>query len=251
MATETQTETVMTTTLTTRRRIFHWLFGVSVILVIVYVISMNFDEDNGHGSLFKRLFEPDEDDEILPEQPPKTQRNNVESKRKRKTVIFVGVMSAPRHISRRNALRRTWFTRCKKNNIPCWFFTDAQDMYGKALPEQKAVPLENERDIHGDLILADSPGGINFARRYLWMGAWANDRYDFDYFLRVDDDYFICIDRLVSELPFRQKEKLYWGFVKCHPPGMFCVVFVCLFVCMCIFVCLFLRVYQCVRLLAC
>ena len=40
--------------------------------------------------------------------------------------------------------------------------------------------------------------------------------YDFDYFLRVDDDYFICLDRLLKELPHRPKS-IYWGWVHCIP----------------------------------
>ena len=35
------------------------------------------------------------------------------------------------------------------------------------------------------------------------------------YFLRVDDDYFICMDRLLYELPFRPDNGLYWGWTHC------------------------------------
>ena len=134
--------------------------------------------------------------------------------------LFIGIISAPHLIFRRNALRRSWFSDCKKHNIPCWIFTDSQDMYGKRLPDHIYLPLKQEQFLHRDLILGESPGGINFARRYLWMLQWANERYNFEYFLRVDDDYFICMDRLLLELPFRPKEKLYWGHVHCSPPGM-------------------------------
>ena len=48
---------------------------------------------------------------------------------------------------------------------------------------------------------------------------WANARYKFEYFLRIDDDYFVCMDRLLFELPHRPREKLYWGYVHCSPPG--------------------------------
>lgn len=135
--------------------------------------------------------------------------------------LFVAIMSAPRRIERRNAVRTTWLKQCRLNGIPCLFFTDAQDMYGKLLPAKIRVMLEQENELHGDLILAQSPGGINFARRYLWMLNWASTRYKFDYFLRVDDDYFICMDRLLRELPYRQKRKLYWGYMHCNsPPGL-------------------------------
>ena len=145
-------------------------------------------------------------------------RNKVKSRIK-KVIIFVGIISAPRRKERRNAIRTTWLKQCRNNSIPCLFFTDARDMYGNLLPPRIRAPLEKEQSIHGDLILAQSPGGINFALRYLWMLKWANSRYKFQYFLRVDDDYFVCMDRLVRELPQRPRKKLYWGHINCNPPG--------------------------------
>ena len=138
--------------------------------------------------------------------------------RKKKVIIFVGIMSAPRLISRRNALRKSWLTQCI--GIPCLFFSDSQDMYGNKLPDNIYMPLQQEQLLHKDLILAQSPGGINFALRYLWILNWANARYQFEYFLRMDDDYFVCMDRLLLELPHRSREKLYWGYVHCSPPGI-------------------------------
>ena len=140
---------------------------------------------------------------------------------KRKVIIFIGIFTAPKWMIRRNAIRRSWLKQCKEKGIPCLFFTDGQDVHGKKLEEKIYVPLKQEQSLHGDMILAESPGGINFALRYLWMLNWANARYQFEYFLRVDDDYFVCIDRLISELPHRSKEKLYWGHVHCSPPGLF------------------------------
>ena len=146
--------------------------------------------------------------------------------KKERVIIFVGIVSAPRLIFRRNALRRSWLKQCKKKGIPCLFFTDSQDMHGSKLPLHIHVPLHQEQLLHGDLILAESPGGINFARRYLWMLNWANARYKFEYFLRVDDDYFVCMDRLLLELPYRPRTKLYWGHVHCSPPGIYSNCFI-------------------------
>ena len=140
--------------------------------------------------------------------------------KKKRAIIFVGIFSAPQQILRRNALRKSWLNRCKENGIPCLFFTDGRDMRGNKLPEHIYMPLEKEQRLHKDLILAQSPGGINFALRYLWMLNWAIERYSFDYFLRVDDDYFVCMDRLLFELPRRPRTKLYWGYIHCSPPGI-------------------------------
>ena len=49
------------------------------------------------------------------------------------------------------------------------------------------------------------------------MLQWYTDHYpSFQYFLRVDDDYFVCMDRLLYELPFRPDNGLYWGYTHCR-----------------------------------
>ena len=137
-------------------------------------------------------------------------------------LMFIAIMSAPERIHRRNALRRSWLRQCQQHNTSCYMFTDALDMYGKRLRDEILIALEQEQFLHQDLILAESPGGINFATRYLWIIKWANRNYKFDFLLRVDDDYFICMDRLFLELPYRKMvRKLYWGHIHCYPPGKF------------------------------
>ena len=56
-----------------------------------------------------------------------------------------------------------------------------------------------------------------FAERLLQTMEWAFKRNKFDFFLRIDDDHFLCLDRLLYELNFRPKQALYWGFVHCKP----------------------------------
>ena len=48
------------------------------------------------------------------------------------------------------------------------------------------------------------------------MLKWAASHYNFDFFLRIDDDHFLCLDRLVYELPHRPRNSLYWGFIHCR-----------------------------------
>lgn len=56
-----------------------------------------------------------------------------------------------------------------------------------------------------------------FAARLLWILQWVSSRNNFQYFLRIDDDHFLCLERLLAELPFRPTRALYWGFVHCKP----------------------------------
>ena len=39
--------------------------------------------------------------------------------------------------------------------------------------------------------------------------------FDFDYFLRLDDDYFICMDRFIDEVPMPPKSYYHWGWIHC------------------------------------
>ena len=150
----------------------------------------------------------------LEQQNPSNQRKSI--------LMFIAILSAPNRIHRRNALRRSWLRQCKRRNTSCYIFTDGLDTHGKRLPNEVIVALEQEQFLNKDLILTESPGGVNFATRYLWVIKWANRNYKFDFLLRVDDDYFICMDRLFLELPHRKMiRKLYWGHVHCYPPGKF------------------------------
>ena len=142
-------------------------------------------------------------------------------KRKHNILLFVGIFSAPVRNDRRNAVRETWMTKCKMNkNVVCLFITDGQDVRGQPLKGEIKEKLENESRYYKDIIFANSPGGLNFGRRILWMYEWAAKRYDFQYVLRLDDDYFLCFDKLIDELQHHRPKKLFiWGWVHCRKKG--------------------------------
>ena len=168
----------------------------------------NFENENNYND------NDDYDNRHDERKSPSSQRKSI--------LMFIAILSAPNRIHRRNALRRSWLRQCKEHNTSCYIFTDSLDTYGNPLPDEVIVALEQERFLNKDLILTGSPGGVNFATRYLWIINWANRNYKFDFLLRVDDDYFICMDRLFLELPYRKViRKLYWGYVHCYPPGEF------------------------------
>ena len=150
----------------------------------------------------------------------KLRRNS--STGKTKLLLFVGILSAPSRLERRNAIRETWMTECRKtSNVVCRFFTDGQNPEGQALEDNIRIALENEAAVYNDTLLTEVPGGLNFAIKYLWMLQWASERYDFQYYLRLDDDYFICLHKLMLELEsHRPKEKLQWGWLHCDRAGI-------------------------------
>lgn len=44
--------------------------------------------------------------------------------------------------------------------------------------------------------------GYNFGLRLMWFMEWLMERYDFDFFFRMDDDYFVCLKWLLFEIFF-------------------------------------------------
>ena len=75
----------------------------------------------------------------------------------------------------------------------------------------------NEKDKFKDIKLQPLKGGRGqFGFRFLNQIKWAAAKFNFQYLLRIDDDYFLCPKRLLSELPSRSKQNLVWGFFHCE-----------------------------------
>lgn len=96
------------------------------------------------------------------------------------------------------AIRNSWLA-CGDDRVVLRFFTEQAD---EASSEAYAIRagLAAESDTFGGLVVMELDRGMNFDAKLLWAMRWANDRYTFDFFLRLDDDYFLCLDRLLREL---------------------------------------------------
>ena len=130
-----------------------------------------------------------------------TRRKN--SGKKTRLKLIVAILSAPIRFDRREGIRRTWINQCNSEEVVCRFFTDSlTDME----PKVQSV-LANESAKYGDLEFMPIPKGYNFGLRLLWLMEWSVERYDFDFFLRMDDDYFVCLKRLLFEIPFRPQRR--------------------------------------------
>ena len=130
--------------------------------------------------------------------------NNLDHNRTKKHLkLIVAILSAPIRFDRREGIRRTWMTECTSGEVVCRFFTDSlSDMEPKV---QTALTNENAR--YGDIEFMPIPKGYNFGLRLLWLMEWSVERYEFDFFLRMDDDYFVCLKRLLFEIPFRPQKR--------------------------------------------
>ncbi|XP_068675382.1 uncharacterized protein [Montipora foliosa] len=124
--------------------------------------------------------------------------------------LLIIVSTAPSRRDRRDAIRQTWWTKCH-GEVRCKFFTD-----GIQIPKEDKAKLSNEKHIYKDIEFQPVVGGRSFGLRYLYQMMWAAVKYNFTYFLRLDDDYFVCLERLKYELRHRPTKMLSWGWFHCQ-----------------------------------
>lgn len=107
-------------------------------------------------------------------------------------MLVIAVISA--RPERRDAIRNSWLA-WGDARVEVRFFTE------KPSPRSAdEAALEEESAAHGDLVLMDIEPGMNFALKLLWAMRWMDTYFEFEFFLRLDDDYFLCLRRLLDEL---------------------------------------------------
>ena len=147
---------------------------------------------------------------------PNTASNNTSSQKsfrpsRPKVDLFIAVISAPSRLDRRTAIREGYASTVNKFPIAFRFFTDALE-----LEPQVRKELLKEKELHKDIEMIPTKGGYWLTHRYLHALFWAFKHYDFMFFLKTDDDYFLCLNNLSNDLKYRKQEKLlYWGHFQC------------------------------------
>ena len=73
-----------------------------------------------------------------------------------------------------------------------------------------------ESNEYNDIRFQSLNGGIGeFSKRYLYHLVYAMKFYKFDYLLRMDDDYFFCLNNFLQELTLPMIHNFHWGWVHC------------------------------------
>jgi len=172
---------------------------VIIIYSCVFCLQINFDE------IFNKPIKSLDVNDTL-------QTNETKSD---KLMLFTAIFSALTYENRRNAIRTTWLKDCKKHpKAVCKFIIDALDVEGQNIT--KRTKITKESNLNKDLIVLETYAGVNFGYRFYKLMKWVYERYDLDFLLRIDDDQYLCFDRLVYELPHRKKEiPIVWGFMHC------------------------------------
>ena len=92
----------------------------------------------------------------------------------------------------------------------CFFITDKVN---KTSPFY--TNLQNETNHYGDMKYQNVASGVQFGMRLLFQLVYTSLHYEFDYLLRIDDDYFFCLKRYIAELSLPPLGPLIVGWVHC------------------------------------
>ncbi|CAM9162841.1 unnamed protein product [Ectocarpus sp. 13 AM-2016] len=137
-----------------------------------------------------------------------------------RVLLVVAILSA--RPERRDAIRSTWLA-WGDERVGLRFFTEAP---AENNPDAESISaaLEEEMEVHQDVVLMDIDSGMNFALKLVWTMRWVSHQWTFDFFLRLDDDYFLCLRRLLDELETtfgttQEPTKIYAGHITCGGRG--------------------------------
>lgn len=139
--------------------------------------------------------------------------NTVRQEGRPKVDVFINMPVAGHHFIRRKAIRETWLSTAKNYSLAYRFFTD-----GIGIEPEQLVKLKKEQEEYQDLELIPTKQGYWFSHRFLFGMFWGYEHYDFLFYFRVDDDYFVCLNNLMNDIQYRKDEQLlYWGWLDCDP----------------------------------
>ena len=138
---------------------------------------------------------------------------------KKEVLLFIAILSSNKYRHRRDALRITWCKFCAGDkNCFYKFFLDGLDLTLKPLNEQVLESINKESIANNhDIEVLETPIGRSFAIRFYKALIYADTYFKYDYFLRIDDDQYLCVDRLIYELKVRTTKNIFWGYAHCDP----------------------------------
>ena len=140
--------------------------------------------------------------------------NDSRTKKERQYLLAVMVLSTPNENGkiRRQVIRETW----KKGFEAVESTVIIKFVLGTAgISKSQTFSLESEQANHNDLLLLGSlkDGYHSLTLKVLNMLVWADNHLRFSYLLKCDEDTYVRVEAIVSELNGRKSmESLYWGY---------------------------------------
>ena len=127
--------------------------------------------------------------------------------------LFLLIISAPKGVTQRKAMRETWLTlRDSKHSIKRKFVIGT-----KKLSKATLSDLQKEQAEHSDLLFL-----IDFVDMYdslseklLKSLVWVSENINTKFVMKLDDDSFVQLDLILTDLEKRENlGRLYWGFFR-------------------------------------
>ena len=134
--------------------------------------------------------------------------------KERQYLLAVMVLSSPNENGkeRRQVIRETWKRAYEAADSP----VTIRFVLGTAgLEESQVLSLESEHANYSDLLMLPSLKDRyqNLTLKVLNILVWADNHLNFSYLLKCDDDTYVRVGAIISELKRRKSRKsLYWGY---------------------------------------
>lgn len=132
-----------------------------------------------------------------------------------KTSLFIVILTSPNGKDRRNAIRETWLSNLETLDAP----VVAKFIIGvKELPPEHMKNLEDEKNLYRDILFLPELKDAykELPSKVLQTFKWIDQNVNSSYILKVDDDSFVRLNLIISELQstYYSARRLYWGFFR-------------------------------------
>ncbi|BFZ23847.1 hypothetical protein BsWGS_26886 [Bradybaena similaris] len=130
------------------------------------------------------------------------------SKDSRYTLVIL-IVSSPGNINERNAIRETWLIGIDESLVMFRFVVGTA-----ALNNVQSSQLAQEESVYMDMLLLNNviDSYEELTNKIMQAFIWVDKHVNYQYVLKIDDDSFVVVPGVLSELRFKPKERLYWGF---------------------------------------
>lgn len=142
-----------------------------------------------------------------------------------RVTLFISIGSAPSNAALRDAARDGWLRWMPQDgSVQYRFFSDARPAPNSPhASDQVWDSLDSEVGEKGDVVLQPLETGYGdnkanvYGQRAMFQLAWSKKQFaSMDYFLRIDDDSFLCLHRLLYELKTAPRRQFFWGRYWCR-----------------------------------
>ena len=148
-------------------------------------------------------------------QKKSNQDNNSKKSNTISCFVFLLIMTSPKGELRRKAMRETWLKYDlvdKINKVERRFIVGTKDLSSITTKE-----LKEEQSKHSDLLFLEDfkDSYYKLTEKLLRTLIWINENVDAKFVMKLDDDSFVRLEKLVPSIIQREPlKRVYWGFFR-------------------------------------